>query len=350
MNEVTICISNEKVIIILSKKRTAIAAYSNISVITDRRLYEKGEDGSQYYVPDVVSATDYYPFGWAMPGRTYTAAGANYKYGFNGKENDNEVKGEGNQQDYGMRIYDPRVGRFLSVDPISKEYPELTPYQFASNSPIDGIDFDGLEYTRAGGTPASGTTPARDQSAPYIIQSAPKRPQITISQDNSARIAFDNQVGENIKNGFLASVAYQVTGSEQAAFDMGKWDNLLNAAGSFTLTNSPKKNGREYVQKIIDEGNQGKHIVGHNNYKGNEGIRSVLKENPKALLDKFHSGNIVKSQELNKVKTRVDFGIKIGDFVNDKTGKVTPSTNGMIISGKNGAHIVPSAPNKSKKP
>jgi RHS repeat-associated protein len=66
-------------------------------------------------------------------------------YGFNGKENDNEVKGDGNQQDYGMRIYDPRLGRFLSVDPLMKEYPELTPYQFASNTPIQGIDLDGEE-------------------------------------------------------------------------------------------------------------------------------------------------------------------------------------------------------------
>jgi RHS repeat-associated protein len=80
-----------------------------------------------------------------MPGRKYSAAGS-YRYGFNGKENDNEVKGEGDQQDYGMRIYDTRLGRFLSVDPITKEYPELTPYQFASNSPIFGIDEDGLEW------------------------------------------------------------------------------------------------------------------------------------------------------------------------------------------------------------
>ncbi|QJB36316.1 hypothetical protein HF329_31980 [Chitinophaga oryzae] len=69
-----------------------------------------------------------------------------YRYGFNGKENDNEIKGEGNQQDYGFRIYDPRIAKFLSVDPITKQYPELTPYQFASNRPIDGIDQDGLEY------------------------------------------------------------------------------------------------------------------------------------------------------------------------------------------------------------
>jgi len=78
-------------------------------------------------------------------GRSYSA-GNQYRYGFNGKENDTEVKGEGNQQDYGMRIYDPRLGRFLSIDPITAQYPELTPFQFASNRPIDGIDFDGLEF------------------------------------------------------------------------------------------------------------------------------------------------------------------------------------------------------------
>ena len=87
-----------------------------------------------------------------MPGRKFTQGGSAYRYGFNGKENDNDVKGEGNQQDYGMRIYDPRLGRFLSVDPLTKEYPELTPYQFASNRPIDGIDLDGLEYAPSGYT------------------------------------------------------------------------------------------------------------------------------------------------------------------------------------------------------
>jgi RHS repeat-associated protein len=79
-----------------------------------------------------------------MPGRKYEAANG-YRYGFNGKENDNEVKGEGNQQDYGMRIYDPRLGRFLSVDPLVKAFPMLTTYQFSSNSPVSNIDLDGKE-------------------------------------------------------------------------------------------------------------------------------------------------------------------------------------------------------------
>jgi RHS repeat-associated protein len=97
--------------------------------------------------PNVMSAQDYYPFGMPMPGRSYIAGGSlNYRFGFNGKENDNEVSGTGGVQDYGMRIYDPRLGKFLSVDPIADKYPELTPYQFASNRPIDGVDQDGKEW------------------------------------------------------------------------------------------------------------------------------------------------------------------------------------------------------------
>jgi RHS repeat-associated protein len=98
-----------------------------------------------HFEATVLSASDYYPFGMLQPGRKYSA-GLNYRYGFNGKENDNDVKGiEGSQQDYGMRIYDPRLGKFLSVDPLSGNYPEYTPYQYAENCPIKFIDLDGLE-------------------------------------------------------------------------------------------------------------------------------------------------------------------------------------------------------------
>ena len=86
----------------------------------------------------------YYPFGMGMPGRTFTgpsSSSGGYRYGFNGKENDQESK----FQDYGMRNYNPRLGRFLTVDPLTSKYPWLSVYQFASNCPISGIDLDGLE-------------------------------------------------------------------------------------------------------------------------------------------------------------------------------------------------------------
>ncbi|WP_422103861.1 polymorphic toxin-type HINT domain-containing protein [Winogradskyella sp.] len=68
-----------------------------------------------------------------------------YRYGFNGKEKDDEVKGEGLQVDYGFRIYDPRLGKFLSMDPLTSNYPWFTPYQYAGNKPIKFKDLDGLE-------------------------------------------------------------------------------------------------------------------------------------------------------------------------------------------------------------
>ncbi|OGS72031.1 MAG: hypothetical protein A3F91_03690 [Flavobacteria bacterium RIFCSPLOWO2_12_FULL_35_11] len=86
----------------------------------------------------------YYPFGMEKPGRTFSSG--EYKYGYNGKEKDNEVSGDGNSYDYGFRIYNPRIAKFLSVDPLTTDYPSWSPYPFAMNSPISGVDLDGLEY------------------------------------------------------------------------------------------------------------------------------------------------------------------------------------------------------------
>jgi len=96
------------------------------------------------YNPVILSATDYYPFGLEMPGRSL--ASNSYRFGFNGKEKDADGEwGTLTHYDYGFRIYNPAVGRFLSVDPLFSSYPFYTPYQFASNCPIGNIDLDGLE-------------------------------------------------------------------------------------------------------------------------------------------------------------------------------------------------------------
>jgi RHS repeat-associated protein len=116
-----------------------------LATISDRRMQTSSPptDGSSGITADLISATDYYPFGMEMPGRKFSSD--KYKFGFNGKLKDDEVYGEGNFQDYGFRMYDTRVCRFISVDPLTKKYPELTPFQFASNTPIKAIDLDGLE-------------------------------------------------------------------------------------------------------------------------------------------------------------------------------------------------------------
>jgi len=118
-----------------------------LSTISDKRYGVSMDDSTVvYYNPEVVSANDYYPFGSVEPYRTYAEAGStDYRFGFNGKEKDDEIKGPGNQIDYGERAYDPRVGRFLSLDPLEQSYPWYTPYQFAGNKPIWAVDLDGKE-------------------------------------------------------------------------------------------------------------------------------------------------------------------------------------------------------------
>jgi RHS repeat-associated protein len=66
-----------------------------------------------------------------------------YLFAFNGKEQDNETYGAGNAYDFGARIYDARLGRWMSVDPLASEYPSLSDYSFVGNMPIIAIDPDG---------------------------------------------------------------------------------------------------------------------------------------------------------------------------------------------------------------
>ena len=87
----------------------------------------------------------YTTFGSPINGRSVNA-GTSYAYGFNGKRNDLET----GTQDYGMRIYNPSLGRFLSVDPLYKEYAYYSTYQFSGNDPIKFIDRDGLEPANPG--------------------------------------------------------------------------------------------------------------------------------------------------------------------------------------------------------
>lgn len=80
----------------------------------------------------------YYPFGAEKPGRAF--ASSQYKYGFNGMEKDDEVKGSGNSYTTEFRQYDPRIARWLSIDPKFKSFPWQSPYVAFDNDPINKTD------------------------------------------------------------------------------------------------------------------------------------------------------------------------------------------------------------------
>ncbi|NHN27985.1 hypothetical protein FIA58_020085 [Flavobacterium jejuense] len=118
-----------------------------LSVITDRKLGVTLGVNNYRLLPDVISYNDYYPFGQLLPGRFHVDPSQDYRYGFQGQEMDNELKGRGNSLNYTFRMHDPRVGRFLSRDPLAPQYPWNSPYAFSENRVIDGIDLEGKEFT-----------------------------------------------------------------------------------------------------------------------------------------------------------------------------------------------------------
>ena len=91
--------------------------------------------------PTVESLTDYYPFGMTMPGRSYNAH--TYRHGFTGHEKESDLAEGIYTTDY--RLYDARVGRWLSVDPLWVDNAGESPYLYCSGIPMTYFDPDGRE-------------------------------------------------------------------------------------------------------------------------------------------------------------------------------------------------------------
>ncbi|WP_235596858.1 polymorphic toxin type 50 domain-containing protein, partial [Leptospira alstonii] len=156
----------------------------------------------------------------------------------------------------------------------------------------------------------------------------------------NAKLYGDNPKVAELKNfGVLL-------GSTMVGMGTASLGNSINQGLKSTATkNVNLGNGNYNISKNIHTGQQGKHVVGHNNYNPLLG-KSILKEDAQSLLDNFHSGKINNYETIQPNKVRVDFGKNIGDYINPNTKTSAPTTNGIITSGKNGAHIYPSRPNQ----
>ncbi|MCJ8291844.1 MAG: hypothetical protein MJK07_18890, partial [Flavobacteriales bacterium] len=118
-----------------------------LEVISDRKV-GVNDHGVYVYSADVVSYSDYYPYGMLLPerhGEDRNQSGGGYRYGFQGQEMDDEVKGKGNSVNYKYRMHDPRIGRFFAIDPLAAIYSYNSPYAFSENVVISHVELEGLE-------------------------------------------------------------------------------------------------------------------------------------------------------------------------------------------------------------
>ncbi|MBL0128177.1 MAG: hypothetical protein IPP83_12145 [Flavobacteriales bacterium] len=117
----------------------------NVCAVVTGRLLD-GNGGGTPKQAELVSAQGYEPGGSLLPGRNFSSS--SYNYGFQGQIKDDEIHGStGTSYAFEYRMHDPRIGRFLSIDPLVSKYPYWSPYAFSGNRVIDMIELEGLEPT-----------------------------------------------------------------------------------------------------------------------------------------------------------------------------------------------------------
>ncbi|MBQ1930304.1 MAG: RHS repeat-associated core domain-containing protein [Bacteroidales bacterium] len=88
-----------------------------------------------------IEQNAYYPFGGRHTfGQTYAQTTAN-RYKFNGKEL--QTIGGLDLLDYGARMYDTKIARWLVQDPLAEKYYPFSAYNYCVNNPVRFVDKDG---------------------------------------------------------------------------------------------------------------------------------------------------------------------------------------------------------------
>jgi RHS repeat-associated protein len=388
---------------------------SVLAVITDKKVGVDtgGDQVVDYYVAEVSSTQDYYPFGMGMPGRTgrevttrfvtsdstgagqptpqdltvtqrsgnvpteyratnsvtldanfesgvndaflayinpnppppqdiaagsyYSGGEGGYRYGFQKSEQDDEVKGIGNELDYGMRIYDPRVGRFLSVDPLMRKYPYYTPYQFAGNSPIKFIDLDGLEPANNPKTPG-----AAEEGAINVITGIETMAGRNNVETNLLSSGLYRSSDEDLKGAYSCKICTgYVTDTKKASAD--RFNMYVSNSAVLNVDESQAAHFNNYesfvVSRLISNFASGEGAENYN-FPTNGIISSKFLQSDvlKSALNDFSKGNKVEAtqysfggKELGKDLLRTGTLFSITGFVGSGTITIVPTKDAILI-------------------
>ncbi len=96
---------------------------------------------------EVLEENAYYPFGMQINALSYSNTAPENRFLYNNKELTSDFGLD--WYEYGARMYDPQIARFPSLYPKADEFAFVSPYNYAENRPIDGIDLWGLQYFSA---------------------------------------------------------------------------------------------------------------------------------------------------------------------------------------------------------
>lgn len=228
-----------------------------LAVVKDRKI----QLNSSIYSADVVQFTDYSPHGIQLDQRH---GGEDYRYGFQGQEKDDEVKGAGNSVNYEYRMHDPRLGRFFAVDPLSHKYSYNSPYAFSENKVIAYSELEGLEsYWSADGKTFLGQV-GTDKTVRILTSSAnAEHVKNAIYKQNNSNLnngaGFDlihQQYQYDVKMAFLGSKPAEVVGNPQLTGVFGvharaKMTSSSSPSTSTSTSSTPPKTHSGNLEQVI---------------------------------------------------------------------------------------------------
>ena len=186
-----------------------------------------------------IEQNAYYPFGGRHNfGQTYAQIASN-RYKFNGKEL--QTTGNLGLLDYGARMYDAKIARWLVQDPLAEKLYSVTPYRFSLNNPTNIVDPDGLsDYFDFNGQ-YLGSDGANDDFVRII------------TQENWQKIQITNQDGvteSNVELALQLSTAFSEANMEIDAI-LNVYDNY-NITGLDLKAKDDKSAGMTFVIEADD--------------------------------------------------------------------------------------------------
>ncbi|MGY3214777.1 DUF6443 domain-containing protein [Mucilaginibacter sp. HD30] len=176
----------------------------------------------------IIQQDEYYSFG--LKSGIYDNSNGN-RYLYNGKERQADLT---DQYDYGVRFYDPVIGRFATIDRFAEKYDSGTPYHYGLNNPISNIDMNGdsvwtttSRVMRNGNIYITRTTHITGK----VLDLTDNRGADALASGLNARLnsSTTSQVRNNA-NGSKTYTSYNIDAQFSAANsanDVGKGDNVV---------------------------------------------------------------------------------------------------------------------------
>ena len=293
---------------------------------------------------DILSASNFTSFGFCMSSRKLSTS--SYRYSFQGQEVDREwLEGA---VSFNYRVHDVRIGRFLSVDPLTRKYPYWTPYAFSGNRLIDAIEIEGLEpapYKEGakhlviidlgyGGTPDKGKTQSQNGMGDEVgglstaFQIMALDPEIQLVVFNSS---ISGQTLEDIAqtvtnfqsampNGTVSVVGHSM-GADELMTTIEKKDIKVDLFVALDLSAGPL-NDNETVEKSTDVNL----VIGF--YQTNDTPGGNI-------IDSNNDNATVVNYQVNSTHTSIDqdMGVAAATLVQNK---IDGSTNDQLIKEAQG--------------